>query len=157
MRVIWVLLIQERSGLPRAFPRPQVQDEVESLCTEAEEQASCDQPSHTERNPGREECCVCYEHRVPARAKSCESCGARPMVCEPCMRAWTLSSGLRQSCVICRARLSVSTARTFHRFSSGERQEDYLTLFFAIYSFLQYVYVAWFVHAFIRTMQPYLI
>lgn len=98
------------------------------------------------------ECCVCYEPRARVPRSHCPRCGARAPVCGPCLRAWSRSSGRLRSCVICRS--GDSTAIVPRRSIADD--EQYLTLFFVAYTFLQYAYLIWFLRTFVTTMQPYL-
>lgn len=98
------------------------------------------------------ECCVCYEPRARAPRSHCLRCGARAPVCGPCLQAWSRSSGRPRRCVICRS--GDSTAVVPRRSIADD--EQYLTLFFVAYTFLQYAYVIWFLRSFVTTVQPYL-
>ena len=68
------------------------------------------------------------------------------------MKAWSLSTGRRKSCVICRSQ-GAAPARSH---ATRDEQEEYLTIFFLTYTCFQYLYIIWFLRTFVCTVRPYL-
>lgn len=147
--VVCALLVQERR---RTYVRPLPLSDVAAgrrpllVLEEAQEIVEPEEQGELH------ECCVCYEPRARAPRSHCLRCGARAPVCGPCLQAWSRSSGRPRRCVICRS--GDSTAVAPRRPLADD--EQYLTLFFVVYTFLQYAYVIWFLRTFVTTVQPYL-
>lgn len=122
--------------------------------------------SHGEGEPGREElpaegeagvegaeneCCVCYEPR--ARLRQCRFCDARLSVCLPCLLAWRKSGGgdrrssAEEQCILCkgpRGGLRISS-RPSPIPILPEEEERWLTVYFLLFTIMQYLYLIWFV------------
>jgi hypothetical protein len=151
-RVIWVLLIQERGTL--SSPPPGRRGGEERYCFHSDEREQKDDKSRDlPRAPSETlECCVCYEVRAEKPVPFCPQCGSQAPVCKACLKAWSLSTGLRKSCVICRSQGSAPE----RSHPARDEQEEYLTIFFLTYTCFQYLYIIWFLRTFVCTAQSYL-
>lgn len=155
-------LLQLRALL-EASPRPGREDRVVAARNGAgrggkREAAGADgEEEEAAREAGEEgqenECCVCYEPR--ARLRHCRFCDARLSVCLSCLRSWKKSGGGRagsaeEQCILCGgprgSRRSIAGRRPA-RISAqqAEEEEQWLTLYFLLFTFLQYLYLIWFV------------
>lgn len=119
------------------------------------EEDEAEREAEAEGRPGgvENECCVCYEPR--ARLRQCRFCGARLSVCLSCLLAWSKSGGgdrrssVEAQCILCGgprgSHRSVAGRRPTRNLPQQEAEEQWLTLYFVLFTFLQYLYLIWFV------------